>query len=147
QAEKGLNFTGFRYGNVYGPRQDPNGEAGVIAIFAKRFLEHQPVRIDWDGGQSKDYVFVEDVARANVQAFSAGDNEIFCIATGKATSVNEIYETLASITNYRAEIVRAPKRPGDLYMAYFDSSKAEKLLGWKPSVTFEEGARATVDYF
>jgi len=147
QAEKGLSFTGFRYGNVYGPRQDPNGEAGVIAIFAKRFLEHQSVRIDWDGGQSKDYVFVEDVARANVQAFSAGDNEIFCIATGKPTSVNEIYETLVRITNYKAEIEKAPKRPGDLYMAYFDCSKAEKLLGWKPSVTFEEGARATVNYF
>ncbi len=147
QEANGLTYTALRYGNVYGPRQDPNGEAGVIAIFAKRFLAHEPVRIDWDGGQSKDYVFVEDVARANVLAFKQGNNEVFCIATGKATSVNEIYETLAQLTNYKPEIVRAPKRPGDIYMAYFNCSKAEHVLGWKPQVTFEEGVQATVDFF
>src|SRR5205807_3398353 len=81
----GLNYTSLRYGNVYGPRQDPNGEAGVIAIFAKRFLNHETIRIDWDGEQQKDYVYVEDVGRANLMAMEPGygDNDIFCIATGK----------------------------------------------------------------
>lgn len=142
-----LNFTALRYGNVYGPRQDPNGEAGVIAIFAKRFLTHQPVRIDWDGEQRKDYVFVKDVARANVLALTRGDNDIFCIGSGKPTSVNEIYKALADLTGYEPEIVRAPKRPGDIYLSYFNSGKAERILGWKPSVSFEEGVKITVEYF
>jgi UDP-glucose 4-epimerase len=144
---QGLNYTALRYGNVYGPRQDPNGEAGVIAIFTKRFLTRQPVRIDWDGEQRKDYVYVKDVARANVIALSRGDNDVFCIGSGKPTSVNEIYQALANLTGYEPEIVTAPKRPGDIYLAYFNNSKAERLLGWKPSVNFEEGVQATVDFF
>src|SRR5207248_10451318 len=95
QEANGLAYTALRYGNVYGPRQDPNGEAGVIAIFAKRFLIHESVRIDWDGGQSKDYVFVGDVARANVLAIEHGNNDIFCVATGRGASVNELYDALA----------------------------------------------------
>lgn len=143
----GLNYTALRYGNIYGPRQDPNGEAGVIAIFARRFLAHESVRIDWDGEQRKDYVYVEDVARANLLAINRGDNDIFCLGTGKPTSVNEIYAALARITGYEPEIVRAPKRAGDIYLAYFNSSKAERILGWQPSVSFEEGVKATVDFF
>lgn len=142
-----ITFTALRYGNVYGPRQDPNGEAGVIAIFAKRFLAHEPVRIDWDGEQRKDYVFVKDVARANQQALNRGDNDILCIGTGKATSVNEIYKTLARLTRYEPQIVKAPKRAGDIYQAYFNSSKAERILGWKPETPFEEGVKATLDFF
>jgi UDP-glucose 4-epimerase len=143
----GLDFTIFRYGNVYGPRQDPNGEAGVISIFAKRFLTQQGVRIDWDGEQRKDYVFVRDVARANLLALDGGDNDVFCIADSKGTSVNEIYKTLVAVTGYEPEITRAPKRPGDIYQSYFSCGKAEHILGWKPTVTFEEGVRATVEYF
>ena len=147
QDANGLNYTAFRYGNVYGPRQDPNGEAGVIAIFAKRFLTHQGLRIDWDGEQRKDYVFVEDVARANVLALTGGDNNIFCIAAGNPVSVNQIYDILAKITDYKPEITHAPKRPGDIYLAYFDCQKAERILGWKPQVSFDEGVQKTVDYF
>src|SRR5205823_2252353 len=147
QEAYGLAYTALRYGNVYGPRQDPNGEAGVIAIFAKRFLNREPVRIDWDGEQQKDYVYVGDVARANLLAFERGDNDIFCIATGKGTSVNEIYQTLARTIGYTPEIVPAPKRPGDIHLTYFDCSKAARILGWQPAVTFEDGVRATVDFF
>ena len=147
QEANGLTYTALRYGNVFGPRQDPNGEAGVIAIFAKRFLNHDSVRIDWDGEQQKDYVYVEDVARANVLAFEKGDNEIFCIATGRGASVNELYRLLEKITGYTPEIVRAPKRPGDIYLAYFDCSKAARVLGWQPRETLEEGIRKTVDFF
>ena len=147
QAANGLSFTALRYGNVYGPRQDPNGEAGVIAIFAKRFLKHEPVRIDWDGEQKKDYVFVEDVARANILAIEQGENDIFCVGTGKGTSVNELYNTLATITGYKPEIVQAPKRPGDIYLSYFHCAKAERVLGWKPEVSLEEGIEKTVEFF
>ncbi len=143
----GLVYTALRYGNVYGPRQDPNGEAGVIAIFANRFLNHKSVRIDWDGEQQKDYVFVEDVARANVLATEQGDNNIFCIGTGRGASVNELYNTLAKITGYKPEIVRAPKRAGDIDLSYFDCSKAERVLGWTPQVTLEEGIAKTVEFF
>ena len=142
-----LNFTALRYGNVYGPRQDPNGEAGVIAIFAKRFLNHESVRIDWDGEQRKDYVYVEDVARANLLAIEHGNNEIFCIGAGNPVSVNEIYNILANITDYKPEITHAPKRSGDIYLSYFNYSKAERILGWKPEVSFEDGVKATVDFF
>ncbi len=147
QEANGLTYTALRYGNVFGPRQDPNGEAGVIAIFAKRFLNHDSVRIDWDGEQQKDYVYVEDVARANLLALDHGDNEIFCIGTGRGASVNELYRVLEKTTGYSPEIVRAPKRPGDIYLAYFDSSKAARVLGWKPQETLEEGIKNTVDYF
>ena len=147
QEANGLTYTALRYGNVFGPRQDPNGEAGVIAIFAKRFLNHESVRIDWDGEQQKDYVYVKDVARANLLALDHGDNEIFCIGTGRGASVNELYRVLEMTTGYSPEIVRAPKRPGDIYLAYFDSSKAARVLGWKPQETLEEGIKSTVDYF
>lgn len=142
-----LKYTILRYGNVYGPRQDPNGEAGVIAIFAKRFLTHEGVRIDWDGEQRKDYVYVGDVVRANALALTHGDNDIFCIGTGQPIAVNTIYATLARITDFKPPITRAPQRPGDIYQAYFDYSKAERILGWKPVVSFEEGVENTVDFF
>jgi len=143
----GLNYTALRYGNVYGPRQDPNGEAGVIAIFARHMLAHEPVRIDWDGEQQRDYVYVGDVAHASLLALDYGDNDIFCIGTGTGTSVNELYQTLTKIIGYQVKIVRAPKRPGDIYLTYFNCSKAERYLGWKSQVTLEEGMRATVQFF
>jgi UDP-glucose 4-epimerase len=147
QNAHGLNYTILRYGNVYGPRQDPNGEAGVIAIFTNRFLTHEGVRIDWDGEQRKDYVYVGDVARANMLALTHGDNDIFCIGTGQPVSVNQIYTTLARITSFEPPITKAPKRPGDIYQAYFDHSKAERVLGWKPEMSFEDGVKATIKFF
>ena len=147
QEAHDLTYTALRYGNVYGPRQDPNGEAGVIAIFAKRFLNHEAVRIDWDGEQQKDYVYVGDVARANLIALDSGDNDIFCIGTGKGTSVNEIYRALEEIIGYSPEIVKASKRPGDIHLAYFNCGKAARILGWKAEVDLQEGIKATVDFF
>ena len=144
QDAHSLRYTALRYGNVYGPRQDPNGEAGVLAIFAQRFLNREPVRIDWDGEQCRDYVYVEDVARANVIALERGDNDIFCIGTGRPVSVNELYRTLSGIVGYQPEIIHAPKRAGDIYLSYLTCGKAERVLGWKASVPFEEGVRATL---
>ena len=143
----GLDFTILRYGNVYGPRQDPLGEAGVIAIFSRQILLKEAVRIDWDGEQQKDYVYVGDVARANLSALTAGSGETYCIAYGQGTSVNALYQGLTGITGYQVEIRRAPKRPGDIYLTYFDCSKAYRELGWKAKVGLEEGLDLTVDYF
>jgi UDP-glucose 4-epimerase len=142
-----LTYTILRYGNVYGPRQDPNGEAGVIAIFAKKFLAHEQIRIDWDGKQQKDYVYVEDVARANLLALDKGNLDSFILATGKGTSVNTIYQTIAQAIGYKVPIMHAPKRPGDIYLSYFDYSKTERELGWQPQVQLEEGIQATVAFF
>lgn len=143
----GLDFTSLRYGNVYGPRQDPTGEAGVIAIFARAILMGGPVRIDWDGEQQKDYVYVRDVAYANLSALTRGDGETFCIATGKGTSVNALYRGLADTIEQDVGIVHAPRRSGDIYLSYFNCHKAEEQLGWKAEVDLEEGLRLTVDYF
>ena len=143
----GLDFTALRYGNIYGPRQDPTGEAGVIAIFARAILLGKPVRIDWDGEQQKDYVYVRDAARSNLLTLTHGSGESFCIATGRGMSVNALYRGLADIVGHDVEIVHAPKRPGDIYLSYFDCRKAEEQLGWKAKIGLEEGLRLTVDYF
>jgi len=140
----GLDFTILRYGNVYGPRQDSLGEAGVVAIFSRQILINEPVRIDWDGEQQKDYVYVEDVARANLLALTAGDGEAYCIAYGKGISVNSLYESLVNEIGHEVEIRRAPKRPGDIYLIYFDWSKAHRELGWEPKIDFEKGVHLTV---
>lgn len=147
RAEFGLDFTALRYGNVYGPRQDPNGEAGVIAIFIGRFLSRQGVRIDWDGEQTRDYVYVGDVAAANVAALERGSGETFVIGTGRTTSVNEIYQTLSQISGFKAPVERAPKRPGDVRSVVFDPSRAKQELGWTARVALAEGLQRTVDYF
>jgi UDP-glucose 4-epimerase len=142
-----LDFTILRYGNVYGPRQDPLGEAGVIAIFARQILLREPVRIDWDGEQQKDYVYVRDVARANLLSLTNGGGSAYCVAHGNGTSVNDLYKSLVSEIGYEVEIRRAPKRPGDIYLTYFDCTKAQRELGWKAEVDLEKGMHLTVDYF
>jgi UDP-glucose 4-epimerase len=119
----------------------------VIAIFARAFLLDEPVRIDWDGEQQKDYVYVHDVARANLCALTGGDGQAYCIATGTGTSVNQLYEKLAEIVGYEVEIIHAPKRPGDIRLTYFDISKARAEIGWEPAVGLDEGMRATIAYF
>jgi UDP-glucose 4-epimerase len=147
KREYALEYTALRYGNVYGPRQDPTGEAGVVAIFAHAILNQEPVRIDWDGEQQRDFVYVGDVARANLLSLSQGDGEAYCIATGEGTSINRLYRELVKIIGYEPEIIRAPKRPGDVYLTYFDCSKASRQLGWTAQVSLEEGLRRTVDCF
>jgi UDP-glucose 4-epimerase len=147
QDSKGLDFTALRYGNVYGPRQDPNGEAGVIAIFAAHFLAREGVRIDWDGEQTRDYVYVADVARANLAALEHGSNSCYVIGTGTRTSVNQIYDALVEVSGFRAPIERAPQRVGDARDAQFDSARARAELGWSPSTPLADGIRATYEYF
>lgn len=147
RAQHGLDFTALRYGNVYGPRQDPNGEAGVISIFIGKFLSGQGVRIDWDGEQTRDYVYVKDVARANVISLERGSGTCYCIGTNKRTSVNEIYRTLCEIDGKQPAVTHAPKRPGDARDAQFDYSLAKRELGWEPQTQLLDGMRETYEYF
>ncbi|HWE60696.1 MAG TPA: NAD-dependent epimerase/dehydratase family protein [Chloroflexota bacterium] len=147
QHEYGLSYTALRYSNVYGPRQDPNGEAGVVAIFARRFLDHQPVRIYWDGEQTRDYVYAGDVARANVLALSGAENQILCIGSGVATSVNAIHRGLAEITGFEAPVEHLPRRAGDPRDSLFNPARAAEVLGWRPEIPFHEGLRRTVQWF
>ncbi len=145
-AEYGLDFTALRYANVYGPRQDPAGEAGVISIFLGKFLRGESVRIDWDGEQTRDYVFVTDVARANVLALDRGPAGFYVIGTGVRTSVNRIYDELCKVTNRRPEKSYGPRRPGDTRDNEFDASLARRVLGWEPQVELDEGLRHTADF-
>ena len=145
--DHGLDYTALRYGNVYGPRQDPNGEAGVIAIFLGKFLARQGVRIDWDGEQTRDYVYVSDVVRANLTALTQGSGEIYVIGTGKRTSVNEIYRAMVEVTGFEAPVTHAPRRPGDARDIYFNPAKAKRELGWEAQVPLVDGMRKTYEYF
>jgi UDP-glucose 4-epimerase len=147
KAERGIDFTALRYGNVYGPRQDASGEAGVIAIFMGAFLGNKGVRIDSDGEQTRDYVYAGDVARANVLALERGGGECYAIGTGVKTSVNQLYKNLVAISGFEAPVTRAPKRVGDATDAQFDSSRATAELGWAPETKLEDGMRQTYEYF
>jgi len=147
RAEKGLDFTALRYGNVYGPRQDPNGEAGVIAIFIGRFLKREGVRIDWDGEQTRDYVYVKDVARANLAALERGSGECFVIGTGARTSVNDIYRALVEISGFEAPITRAERRAGDARDIGYDPALAREVLQWAAQTNLRDGMRETYEYF
>ncbi|MGH2460667.1 MAG: NAD-dependent epimerase/dehydratase family protein [Chloroflexota bacterium] len=143
--DRGVSFTALRYGNVYGPRQDSRGEAGVVAIFGRKLLTGQTPTIHWDGEQTRDYVYVTDVARANLLAATAGDGGCYCVGTGVGTSVNQIYQLICAAADVWIPPLRAPRRPGDLRTAYFDTRRASQDLGWQPGVPLSEGLRRTVE--
>ncbi|MSQ12645.1 MAG: NAD-dependent epimerase/dehydratase family protein [Dehalococcoidia bacterium] len=143
-ATFGLSGTALRLGNVYGPRQDPNGEAGVIAIFGGRMLRGEPVTIFGTGEQERDYVYVEDVARAFLLAAEEEASEVYNVGTGVGTSVNALLRALAPLTGYRLEPRHAPARPSEVYKVALDSGKLQRRLGWKPRVDLEQGLASTV---
>jgi UDP-glucose 4-epimerase len=143
----GLDYTIFRYGNVYGPRQDPHGEAGVVAIFAKRLIAGVSPMIHWDGEQRKDYVHVRDVARANVLALAGGSGQAFNIGSGVATSVNELFAGLEHQLKTGIMPHYGPKREGDVRLSYLAVSKIADALGWRPEVGLADGMVDTVAFF
>ena len=143
----GLDFTALRYGNVYGPRQDPEGEAGVIAIFIKAMLRDDPLTIFGDGEQLRDYVYVDDVVRANTLSLNKGEGGVFNIGTEIGASVNELFKRLAEITNFKGKPVYSPHRAGEILRTYLDFNRAEVVLGWQPKVALEEGLKRTAEYF
>ena len=142
-----LNFTSLRYGNVYGPRQDPHGEAGVIAIFCQAMLDGKQPQIFGDGTQQRDFISVSDVVDANIAAIDRGDGMTINIATAEATTVTKIFEMLQSIIGYKWDPLHEPQRTGEVYQIALDWSRAAKELNWSPKISLEEGLQMTVDYF
>jgi len=143
----GMDYTVIRYPNVYGPRQNPHGEAGVVAIFTGRMLAGQPVTINGTGEQERDFVYVADCARANVLALSQGSAGIFNLGSNRGVSVNLLFSTLANIIGYPSEPKLGPAKPGETSRIYLDGSRALASLGWSPTVTLEQGLQLTVEHF
>lgn len=142
-ALHGLSFTVMRYGNVYGPRQDPHGEAGVVAIFCQRLLAGEAISIYGTGKQQRDYVFVRDVARANVAALSKAAGESVNIGTGKATDVNRLYKILSVCHGSPSVCEYKPQRAGELFRSVLNVSKAARVLNWKARVALNVGLAET----
>jgi len=144
----GLDFTVLRYSNVYGPRQDFASEEGrVVAIFASRMLARKPVTIDGDGEQSRDMLYVGDVAMANVAALDRGEGGMYHVSSGIAVTVNDLFRKLAILTGYPDKAAYGPARKGDVYRIALDNSLAAAELAWRPQISLEEGLSQTVDYF
>jgi UDP-glucose 4-epimerase len=150
----GLDAVALRFGNVYGPRQDPHGEAGVVAIFCGRILDGRALTIFGNGKQTRDYVYVKDVAAATFLAATSAlpavgrlDARGFNIGTGVGTPVTEIAETLLRIAKTDVGVEFAPPRPGEQQHSFLNVEKAARSLGWRPSVTLENGLRETFDWF
>src|SRR3972149_405574 len=143
-----LDYIVLRYPNVYGPRQDPHGEAGVVAIFTGQMLAGGQVVINGDGEQQRDFVYVEDCARANLIAMTNQNaNQIYNLGYGRGATVNEIFTTLKNITGYQLAATHGAAKGGETRQIYLDATKAQKELGWKPTVDLEEGLQRTADYF
>jgi len=142
----GTRHVALRYGNVYGPRQDPHGEAGVVAIFFGKLAENEPPRIFGDGSQTRDYVYAGDVARATLAA-AGQDGGVFNVGTGQETSVVELYDACRRVAGSELDAEPAPARLGELQRSVLDVSLAERELGWQPEVSLEEGLRLTWESF
>ncbi len=142
----GLDYTVLRYPNVFGPRQNPHGEAGVNAIFIGLMLEGKRPRIFGDGNAVRDYLFITDVVAANVLALEKGSGEMLNIGTGVGTSVNDIVRELQSIIGFPEDAIHEPPRAGEVQRIYLDASRAKRVLGWEPTVSFTEGLKRTVEW-
>jgi UDP-glucose 4-epimerase len=148
KVEYGIDYVALRFGNVYGPRQDPHGEAGVIAIFCGKILDGQPVTIYGDGTQTRDYVYVGDVVRAVIAAGKSNASGIAVnIGTGIETNVNDLYSTLAAIADFPTKAEYAAARPGEQKRSVISPARAEKELGWRPEKKLTEGLEETFKYF
>ena len=143
---RGLDYTVLRYPNVYGPRQNPHGEAGVNAIFIGLMLQGKSPRIFGSGEQVRDYLYVDDVVTANELALARGSGAMVNLGTSVGTSVNEIFRVLKDILGFAGEPIREPARPGEVQRIYLDASRAAQELGWRPQVRFEDGLRRTVEW-
>ena len=153
-ALRGFEGVAMRYANVFGPRQDPKSEAGVVSIFVSRLLAGQPLTVFGDGRQTRDYVFVKDVARANVLAASVSvssdgdlDGPAFNIATSVQRNVLELAASVGKVIGRKPELEFSEPRAGELSRSALDVSKAKKVLGWTPQYVFEDGLRELVDWF
>jgi len=142
-----LDYTILRYPNVYGPRQDPYGEAGVVAIFANMMLNGSQPIINGAGDQQRDFVYVGDIARANALALTQGGGQILNLGSGKGTSINEIFTQLKDLTGCPCEEQHGPAKLGEVYRTYLLAEKARQELQWEPQVSLRDGLAQTVAYF
>ena len=142
-----LEFTALALANVYGPRQDPDGEAGVVAIFAGRLLSGERCTVFGDGDQTRDFVYVDDVVDAFVRAAERGGGLLMNIGTGQETSVNDLYTSMARHAGVREPAGYSPPRPGELARSSLDPGRAAIHLGWKPWTSLDDGCLATLDWF
>jgi UDP-glucose 4-epimerase len=146
-ALHGLSYAALRYANVYGPRQDPHGEAGVVAIFAQRLLSGETARINGDGKQTRDFVYVGDVAEANARALTSDAVGSFNVGTGVETDINTIFQQLKRLSGNNHPEVHGPPMPGEQRRSVIDARKIGKVIGWRPQTSLEAGLDATVRYF
>ncbi|MGQ9799644.1 MAG: NAD-dependent epimerase/dehydratase family protein [Ignavibacterium sp.] len=146
-AEYGMNYTILRYANIYGPRQNPFGEAGVVAIFSTKLLKGEQPIINGSGEQTRDYVYVGDVVKANLLTLNDTANDIYNVGTGIETSVNQLFHKLNSIIKANKEEKHGPAAPGEQMRSVITSEKLFKKFGWKPSTILEDGLKLTVDFF
>jgi UDP-glucose 4-epimerase len=147
QRMHGVEFVALRYANVYGPRQDPHGEAGVVAIFAQRLLTGSPAVINGDGRQTRDYVYVDDVVAANLRAIHRRGGGAFNIGTGIETDVNQLYAELSSVLGVDAPAEHGEAKTGEQLRSRLAIDRAKRDLGWTPQVQLREGLRRTADFF
>jgi len=147
QAAYGMPFVAFRYANVYGPRQDPHGEAGVVAIFSGKMLRGEPVTVNGDGKQTRDYVFVGDVARMSRLALETEATGPVNVGTGIETDVNTLAAALLEASGGDSEMRHGPAQPGEQRRSVVDATRAAEEFGWHPEVSLREGLRQTVEFF
>lgn len=143
----GLEYVALRYSNIYGPRQNPYGEAGVVAIFAVQMLTGKQPTIFGPGDKTRDYTHVSDIVEANILALDRGKNAIYNIGTGVETSDQEIFDTLADVLGYKDAPIYAPVRKGEVYRICLDCSKAQKEMGWSPRLPLKEGIAQAAEYY
>jgi UDP-glucose 4-epimerase len=147
QVQHGLDSVALRFANVYGPRQTPHGEAGVVAIFARAMLFDSKAVINGDGHFTRDYVYVADTVRAVLLSLDGDENGIFNVGTGREVDVNEVFRMLVHATGVSVPERHGPDRPGDVRRSAVDANLIAARLGWRPEVTLEEGVQLTVDWF
>jgi UDP-glucose 4-epimerase len=146
QGLHGIEFMALALGNVYGPRQDPHGEAGVVAIFAEKLLRREAVTVFGTGEQTRDFVYVDDVVDAFVRAAERGQNQVVNIGTGEELSVNELLATMMAITDASEPPVHADARHGELFRSCLAVTRASTELGWSSTTSFHDGATATLEF-
>jgi len=142
----GLRYAILRYPNVYGPRQDPFGEGGVVAIFGRQMVRGEPVVINGSGEQERDFLYVSDVVRANLLVQDTLQGQTYNLGNGAGTSVNELFTAMSSISGYSREPTYGPPKPGETFKICIDASKARRELGWEPLVPLDEGLERTLNH-
>ena len=143
----GMEYVALRYANVYGPRQDSKGEAGVISIFGEKMLKGKPLAITGTGKQTRDFVYVGDVVRANMLAMNRKVVGVFNIGTGRQTSINTLFKKMKKIAGYSLPARKLPEPPGEIARSAVSAAKAKKMLGWEPKVSLDEGLKKTMRWF